>query len=309
MKSVIFSAFQFIIASFLVSNLASAEPSPAAHELAQKFATEDQTINEPVNPSSKNGYEKELLEAAKAEAESRRRAAMVKATPKIVETAPAPTKPAQTELPAPPAAHTTPAKKAIAATPGQRIQIEIEAKIAEPAPTTVPAELADSSAQDIGKATVLVVLTDHTGKRRAASDPIICVGEVCYLSSGLEQPAKPVARTEALSTRNAITSGAAACKARRRCAFRNVTLQPGTKLQIVDLGIVRHDRREAVEANIDRTCTTDQGDLVCDDPRTAPDYRIWLVPEAVAATAGTAAIDAALANDLPEEDIARATDK
>ncbi len=69
------------------------------------------------------------------------------------------------------------------------------------------------------------------------------------------------------------------------------------------------ERREALDATIDESCRVEDSDLVCDHPLTAPDYRIWIVPEDVAGTAGSDGLEAALADELPEPDIARDTDK
>lgn len=267
-----------------------AEEPNAAHALAQRFAVESQAKPKPAAGKPSETYEKEMLDAARAEAEARRQSNS-ELTPK----APAQLSPPQT-LPAP----------ASAPPPTQHTQIRIEAKIATPAPASVPAR--DESAP---RETVLVVLIKKPDASAlpATADPILCSEDVCFVSAGSASEARIIGRSEALSTRNSITEGAGACKGKAKCAFRGVSLNPGAAFQIVDLGLLRHERHETIEARVDATCAVTDGDLGCDNPLTAPDYRIWLMPEDVAKSAGPEKIDAALADELPEENVSRAGDK
>jgi hypothetical protein len=196
------------------------------------------------------------------------------------------------------------------------MQIKIEAKIAAPAiqvrtadaQTAKPAAVAPAS----GRATVLVVLS-HTPERPGSLprtfDPILCMDAQCYVSSGSVTQAKPIAKPQALSTKNTITAGAGACAGKNQCAFRGIDISAKSQVEIVDLGLVRHERREALDATIDKSCRVEDGDLACDHPLTAPDYRIWIVPEDVAATAGSHGLESALADELPEPDLVLDTDK
>ena len=310
----------FLLLSALVALTAApgvlqAQSVDPAHALAQKFAIENQGVTRtapaaakpappkdarvkatPVNsilaPPPNADYEREMLDAARAEADARAQSAK-RETP--------PNPQAQTPPPAP------------AAVP---MQIKIEARIAAPAiqvrtadaQTAKPAPVAPAS----GRATVLVVLS-HTPERPGSLprtfDPILCIDAQCYVSSGPASQAKPIAKPQALSTKNTITAGAGACAGKNQCAFRGVDISSKSQVEIVDLGLVRHERREALDATIDKSCRVEDGDLVCDHPLTAPDYRIWIVPEDVAATAGSHGLESALADELPEPDIARDTDK
>ena len=200
-----------------------------------------------------------------------------------------------------------------APTPAATPQIKNEAKVSIPAPSA-PAVV--PRPEGAPRATILSVLTHHashgaqdTARSVTPPDPIICLADICYISAGPNADAKLISRADALSTKNTVTSGAGACKGVSRCAFRGVSMKPGDEVQIIDLGLVGHDRREPADMEPDKTCHMDGGFLTCDRPATAPDYRIWAVPEAVAAAAGPGAIEAALADDLPEEDMAAAGDK
>lgn len=294
----------------LLTSPSLGQPADPAHALAQKFAEEPKRKTPPsAVPSPAPGTaptlgddEAEMLRAARAEAEARR---------KSEQTAIArPAQPVRIEAPAvSPPAPTAP----------QRIEIKVRAQVPhlsiaaqsnETKPATPPAPAAAPGSA--AKATALIVLlhgANDPASLPKSPDPILCLGDDCYVSTGAATDARLVSRTDALSTKNVITDGAGACKGKDRCAYRGITLKTGAALQIVDLGLVHHDRREPVEANIDASCKMDEGDLVCDHPVNAADYRIWLVPEQVASGAGADKLDAALADDLPEENIVRDDDK
>lgn len=299
MRRYLFVVFQIFAALGALSDVAGAEATNPAHALAEKFANADKPAAQPAPAKPSNNYEKEMLEQARAEAAARQRsgestAAQTAAPVKAAQSQPAPS------APAPPSA----AKPQ--GPPPQHMQIKIEAKIS--AASTPPPSVRDAAAP---RATVLVVLTDHAGHTTSAasSDPVVCVGEQCYVSTGADSEARLLARAETLSTKNTITNGAGACKGKAKCVYRGVSLQPGADLQIVDLGIVKHDRRESIETVIDSTCKIEDGHLECSRPLTAPDYRIWVVPESVANAAGVDKLEAALDDELPEENVALDGDK
>ena len=284
---------------------AAATPAKAAPTLAQ--------AKPPRPPAPGPDYERDMLDAARAEADAREKpqTQQAESTPPAAAPVPAPaavTAPVQPSTPPEPA----PAQAAApppAPAPSAPVQIKIEAKINVPAPA-VPAAI--SRPEGAPRATILAVLTHHAHdavRPVTPPDPIICLADVCYISAGPNADAKLISRTDALSTKNTVTAGAGACKGMNRCAFRGVSMKPGDEIQIVDLGLVDHDKREPADVTPDTSCRVDDGDLVCDQPVAAPDYRIWVVPETIAAAAGPGAIESALADDLPEEDIARAEDK
>ena len=307
---------------------AVAAPKPQAQVQTQ---TKTQAQAQAQAPTAKSrppapgpDYERDMLEAARAEAEAREQHQTQQAVskPPVVVPAPTPTAAAAqppatvSPPPSPPAIAqaTTPQvapqaaapQPAPAPAPAASPQIKIEAKINVPAPAIV------TRPDGAPRATILAVLTQPAGNGARAitpPDPIICLADICYISAGPNADAKLISRAEALSTKNTVTSGAGACKGVSRCAYRGVSMKRGDEVQIIDLGLVGHDRREPADVTPDTSCRVEDGDLLCDQPVAAPDYRIWVVPETIANDAGPGAIEHALADDLPEEDVAQAGDK
>lgn len=285
MRSIAFFFIAILSSSVVVT--APLRAQDAAHALAQKFAGEDKPVTGPKAPSSPAPvrtppppeYEREMLDRARAEAEQRKTAAQPQsARPEPATKATEPTRPATTA--------------------------------AVPAAAPAPAEAAPATTSRRNVATILVVLSHlDDGTAQQSFDPIVCAGERCYVSAGSADPARAIARKDVLSTKHAISGGAGACAGKGACAFRAVPIENEPDLQIVDLGIVRHDLRDPVRVEIDTTCNTQSGALMCDSPFVAPDYRIWVVPEAIAAEATAAALDAALESELPQLDITLETDK
>lgn len=223
-----------------------------------------------------------MLAAARAEADARRAQETIRAAPTTLAAAP--------EIKAAPAA--TPA----------------EAPAQPPAAT--PAQKSSASGGS-DKATVLVVLSQNGahGTSFKTFDPIICFAGNCFISAGANSEARTTSRDDALSTKNAVTTGAGACAGQMGCVFRGVTFAPGAPLQIIDLGLVNHKLHEPLEAKVDASCAFGDGDLMCKKPLTAPDYRVWIVPEAIAAQAGAEKLSSALDDELPEENVTLETDK
>jgi colicin import membrane protein len=130
---------------------------------------------------------------------------------------------------------------------------------------------------------------------------MLCVAESCYLSRGAGEDARRITRLQAFGPGIALGGRAEACNGQLACVFRNVDLEGARALlQPIDLRILRHDRREATEATADPTCRFDGVRLDCASTIRAKDYRMWVVPEAVARQAGAAALTSALSTGLPE---------
>ncbi len=298
----------------------------------------------PRPPAPGPDYERDMLEAARAEAQAREKLqtqqaeskpATVTATePAPPAVAPPPPAVAPPSSPPPSAQATTPqvATPPVAPPVAPQVPPQVAPQAAAPQPAAAPAHAASpqikieakvnipapaaaaivSRPEGAPRATILAVLTHHAhdaGRPITPPDPIICLADICYISAGPNADAKLISRSDALSTKNTVTSGAGACKGMSRCAYRGVSMKRGDEVQIIDLGLVGHDKREPADVTPDTSCRVDEGDLVCDQPVAAPDYRIWVVPETVAAAAGPGAIEHALADDLPEEDFAQAGDK
>jgi colicin import membrane protein len=70
-------------------------------------------------------------------------------------------------------------------------------------------------------------------------------------------------------------------------------------MQPVDMGFLRHDRRETRTIDADRSCDTNGGVLACASAVVSTGYRAWVIPESVADKAGALALERALDDGLP----------
>ncbi len=167
---------------------------------------------------------------------------------------------------------------------------------------------ADRARREVARKTeqqrVAVLLAMQPGRRGArrfagSAEPIICFEAQCFIAAGPGQRAVAMPRRKALGPSNAVAARAGACRYMPRCVFRNVPLSPTRAwLQPVDLGWIRHDRREPVAIAADPTCRVEKQRLICERVVKGPDYRLWLVPEDVARQAGSDLLQKALAGGL-----------
>lgn len=300
----VFVGVAAVIAALLVSQDASAGQVDPAHALAQKFseAAKPQKAAAQKAEEQRLADEQDMLARARAEAEARKsadksaaeRAAALAANMKAAELKATVTVPATAAAIAPPpVAKATDVAENTAAPPA-----------APPKADATPATAAGNGAR---VAILLVLNPGQTEEKRAASksSPVLCLQDTCYISSGSTDPAKVVARADA--TRSGADAGA--CVGKPHCVFRGVTLAPGSFIQIVDMGPAKLIRMETIEARADKSCHVSDGTLACEGPITAPDYRMWLVPEAVAEKAGFNELEAAVADELPEDNVTRVSDK
>lgn len=309
--------------AFGLAAATSAEPVNPGHALAQKFAIDD-TVPAPkpqppaaVKPAPpvykaapKPGaeYENEMLEAARAEAAARAsagtNAAVVNPAP------PSPPAPAAATPVLAPALTPTPAT---ATKPAVAVSISVAAPVRHAANDPVPAAPAPSAAAAAGQhVTVLLVLTSAdktTLNGKVQSNPILCAGDDCYVGTGSASPAKIMPRAEAMAAKNSALGLPGICQGFAYCVFRDIALKPDAGLQVIDAGFARSEPYEAFDAKPDKTCVVEDGDLDCQQPVTAKDYRLWLVPEQVAQTSKAAQIEDALSTGLVEENVTRADDK
>lgn len=163
------------------------------------------------------------------------------------------------------------------------------------------ARVARTPAVMSGRATVLLVVEPGTwGIRRFArtADPVLCTDASCYVSAGADQSARALPRQAALGMGNTLGRRAEACNHKTGCVFRNVEIGAGTRLQPVDLHILRHDVREASEVRLDDTCRVARGLLVCSGSVHTASYTMWIVPESVVAKLGPGVLDRAVARGL-----------
>jgi hypothetical protein len=153
------------------------------------------------------------------------------------------------------------------------------------------------------RVTVLLVMEPGTyGIRRGGAkiaDPVLCTREGCYVSAGTDHPAVFLPGRRALGFRNTWGARAGACRNALGCVFRGVELGvlPGF-LQPVDLHLFKHDLRLGHAILADSDCRADAGRLACRHGIYADNYSMWIIPESLAATAGSAALQRALTDRL-----------
>ena len=185
-------------------------------------------------------------------------------------------------------------------------ETEAAAPVASPAAAPKPAAPSiarwSSSGPDNGRVAVLLVMTPgKRGIRRLepTADPVLCGPEGCYVSQGSVMPANFRSIQQALGPSNTWGDRAGACKRSLGCVFRNVDLAMlSFHLQPVDMRVLNHDWRERKRIDADSACTSVSGRLSCTVPVLAEDYRLWIVPETMAASIGTDALDAAVRDGL-----------
>jgi hypothetical protein len=133
-----------------------------------------------------------------------------------------------------------------------------------------------------------------------SANPVLCIGQGCYVSGGAGAPAEYMPRFSALGPANSIGRRAGPCRNQLTCVFRDVELGGGYgQIQPVDMGLLHHDRREIRGVRPDPTCDLISGRLFCAEPTVAKGYRAWIVPEVIATEAGAEALREALALGLP----------
>ena len=152
------------------------------------------------------------------------------------------------------------------------------------------------------RATVLLIMdVGNSGIRTwsKTADPMLCLNDKCYLSSGRAKAAKALSRGQAFGPSVALFSRGMACRSKPTCIFRDIDFGSYDALmQPVDLRILRHDRREKRMVRIDPSCRMDQGRLSCSNLVQGTGWRAWIVPENIAVEAGPAMLKRALNSGL-----------
>ncbi len=174
-----------------------------------------------------------------------------------------------------------------------------------PDTTTAPWDITDNGPARFlpTRATILLIM-DPRRRVFAAypprANPVLCIGQGCYVSAGANAPAQHMPRWSALGPANSIGRRAGPCRNQLTCVFRDVELGGGYgQIQPVDMGLLHHDRREIRGVRPDPTCDLVGGRLFCAEPVVARGYRAWIVPELIATKAGPDALREALALGLP----------
>jgi hypothetical protein len=189
--------------------------------------------------------------------------------------------------------------------PVEAIKVVAPAPVASPAPTAPIKPAIDQRAEPVSqpRTTVLLVLDERNSPTGAAKpDPIICFGQTCWISNGIEDPAHPMPRTEALALKSTRQAASDSCRGKSGCVFRNVAVGRDARIEVFEIGEGRVSPDGAFTVSADATCRNDDGDLFCDAPLITQDYRLWIVPETTAQAIGSAALEEAVADGLPDDD-------
>jgi hypothetical protein len=305
-----------IRAAVILSVLAFTDPAAAdetfnaAQALAQKFANADKTA--PANSEQKQAqtqtqssatardrpsldYEMDMLRRARAEQAEWNAAKKPVVAPSVAATPP-------TETGAGPEA------PQVAQAPSPT---GLAAAKADVPPAAAPAPVAEPAG---AKRATLLLAIEMGGSSKMADlfhtlAPMLCLGDACYISTGIESDAVRLPRAEAVKLMNSPDSEKNSCNGMAGCIFRNVSLPDGAKLKLVELGSGLLVESLPLAAIIDATCSMSEDGLTCLNPIATTDFRIWTVPEATAIDAGSEALEDAVADGLPNEDIERSTDK
>jgi hypothetical protein len=166
-----------------------------------------------------------------------------------------------------------------------------------PSRQAAPPRMAQAAAAASRVTVLMVMRTRRPGFRGIDSsiDPVLCTRWHCYISRGAGDNAREIRRIAALGPINALGRRAGACRRTPHCIFRQVELAASSaEVQPVDLGWLRHDRREMVRITPDPSCEVTGGRLSCRAAVEGSNYRLWVVPEDVARHAGPAALQEAL---------------
>ena len=327
MRQAISCVISCVSASLILSSPAFSEMPSPAHLLAEKFAQdfEKPTASPPAAPQAISkpavakpapatpvvkrvppgpDYEKEMLDAARAEAEARKVAQQEPAAPvpaAAATSAPAAAQPATAPAVAAPAA---PTAVTAPAAPPAAAAVQAAVKPAAAAVAPPPATVTGSSSH----VSVLLALDPQLNAVDLAASqpsPVLCIGDDCYISAGADGPARARTRADAAAGKGATGD----CHGKTHCIFRDVNLKPGAELQILDSTFGKPGASKPVEVVPDKSCNVQEGELDCELTTSGIGYRAWIVPESVAAATTPLILESALATDLIEENVSRTDDR
>jgi hypothetical protein len=306
--------------------------SPAAKPVVQPISNTSASDPEPVTRSPPPGldYEMDMLRQARAEEQEFEKRNSQDGLTNVEQPSPAQTPPRVSEAPATPPLETTPTEQATpqpAATEATAPEHAApEPAAPEPAPPQSPEAAKPESRQPSPplqtaikqeqeraapstdatatgtRATVLIVLDTDDDAAAPKPDPIICFDQQCWISNGLEAPAKPMPRSVAMALKTTENVTHDSCSGKIGCAFRDIAFQPNAQIQVVEVGESRGVSDGAFTVASDSTCRKNDGDLVCDNALVTQAFRMWVVPETTAQASGPSALEDAIANNLPGND-------
>ncbi|MBS0249797.1 MAG: hypothetical protein JSR78_01895 [Proteobacteria bacterium] len=279
-------------AAVTVSATAHADAVDPAQAIAQKFSeasTEQQRSFARPGPD----YEADMLARAQAEELERKQqeAQQIIAKPAVLEPA--------VKIAPPPAQSAPPVAKLAALPPKPADDLRQTNSELAPRPTQ-PSR---------GAATVLLVLDSDGIGLGFKPDPILCIDNTCWLSNGFRAPARSLPRNQAVALSSTSDMTAGSCSGKSGCVYRNVIIDPMHRIDVIEVGEGGGASSGAYTITADQSCRVDGDSLSCNNGLATQNYRIWVVPEAQAETAGAVRLENTLAEGLPEIDVSSANDK
>jgi hypothetical protein len=271
----------------------AAETIDPAQAIAQKFS--EATDEKPTAPRRTvarpgNDYETDMLARAREEERERRQQA-----PQTIAAQPA--SPRRTARPI--ALSATPIKGAA----------QVAALPEKPAPEPPAPKRPETTSPLPTISTVLLVLDPDGSGPGIKPDPIICIDNGCWLSSGITSPARRMSRNQAVALATTADLTADSCSGKSGCVYREVPIDPTARLDVIEVGEGGGASLGAYTIAADRTCRKQGDGLVCDNGIGTQGFRIWVVPEATAEAAGASALENAVAEGLADDDATLASDK
>ncbi|PPC88616.1 MAG: hypothetical protein CTY39_00005, partial [Hyphomicrobium sp.] len=204
---------------------------------------------------------------------------------------------AANELPAEPAKSNAPSPTPTA--------LPNSAEKVSPDKSTVPKVQANAT-----RATLLLVMDENFDTTKSTPDPILCLGDTCHVSSGFERAAVNIERKDTKALTNSRAASANSCMGHSACVFRDVPIPEDAIVEVIDLGSPnKFESHNGYSAEVDRSCKANNKILSCENPLSTSTFRVWIVPEDTAKSAGAAALETAIVEGLPHMNVSRAEDK
>lgn len=314
-----------LVAHAQAADTVSSQPDPA-HTLAQKFAEPSRTAQAtaPAPPKTKIerpslDYEMEMLRRARAEAEERK--TIIKPTPvnPISDTKTSVVEPSKTFS----LTNRTPQVKQIdqkSIYAANELPLEPNKSNAPPpTPTAIPSSAETVPLQksagpkvqaNATRATLLLVMDENVDTTKSTPDPIVCLGDTCHVSSGFERAAVNIERKDTKALTNSRATSANSCMGHSACVFRDVPIPNDAIVEVIDLGSdSKFESSNGYSVEVDRSCKANNRILSCEHPLSTSTFRVWIVPEDTAKSAGAAALETAIVEGLPHMNVSRAEDK
>jgi hypothetical protein len=156
---------------------------------------------------------------------------------------------------------------------------------------------------------VLLVLDTGGAPLGFKPDPIICMDDRCWLSNGIEAPAISMPRTQAVALKTTDGSTSDSCTGKSACIYRGVAVDPDARIEVIEVGEGHGASAGSYTIATDTSCRKDDGVLLCDNGLATQDFRIWVVPEVIAASVGASSLEDAVAEGLPDSSVTTNNDK